>query len=104
VASPELAVVANPEVVCASDGGRMLSIWSCVSLLANHWSGQGMCEMRKQLMAGLACCLSVGFAGCSSNSSSSTATTTVATRKAAFCGGNIKIDKAAQMSPQMQGS
>jgi hypothetical protein len=54
-----------------------------------------MCEMRKQLMAGLAVlALSVGFAGCSSNSSSSTATTTVATRKAAFCGGNIKIDKA----------
>jgi len=53
-----------------------------------------MCEMRKQFLAGLAVlALGMGFASCS-NSSSSSATTTAATRKAAFCGGNIKIDKA----------
>jgi hypothetical protein len=50
--------------------------------------------MRKQFLAGLAVlALGMGFASCS-NSSSSSATTTAATRKAAFCGGNIKIDKA----------
>lgn len=50
--------------------------------------------MRKQFLAGLGVlALAAGFAGCSS-SSSSTATTTAASQKAAFCGGNIKIDKA----------
>ena len=48
----------------------------------------------EQFLVGLAVlCLGTGIAGCG-NSSSSTATTTAATRKAAFCGGNIKIDKA----------
>jgi hypothetical protein len=51
--------------------------------------------MRKQFLAGLAALsLGIGMAGCSSSSSSS-ATATAATRKTAFCGGNIKIDRAA---------
>jgi hypothetical protein len=54
--------------------------------------------MRKQVLAGLAVlALGMGFASCSSNSSSSSTTsasTTAAIRKTAFCGGNIKIDKA----------
>jgi hypothetical protein len=50
--------------------------------------------MRKQFLAGLAVlALGMGFASCTSSSTTSSSTTS-ATRKVAFCGGNIKIDKA----------
>jgi hypothetical protein len=68
--------------------------WFCAPLLVVPFERTRGFEMRKQFLAGLAAlALGTGIAGCS-NSSSSTATTTAASQKAAFCGGNIKIDKA----------